>query len=207
MIKFYVDTPTTRIVVQAADVLEEQVAWLSKYLKKLLDEGKRIDATTRIQVGWSVLCFEPENGELVACEPDFSGNPFVDLTRDLSRTLLILTEQSNLLKKLHVDGVSVKFSDKIVLAKGCLTARRIYLERTEPSNRESGWYIGPVDDEDEKVEYESLFVYGLLLQRPSAMQVLFLPPGYLVVFDGHAIEAVLNEEGVDVWIKEDGPIN
>jgi hypothetical protein len=42
-------------------------------------------------------------------------------------------------------------------------------------------------------------VYQLLKLRPSLLQALAIPRGYLVVFNGDEIEAVLNEEEIDIW--------
>ncbi len=42
-------------------------------------------------------------------------------------------------------------------------------------------------------------MHQLLKLRPSLLQALAIPRGYLVVFTGDEIEAILNEEDIDIW--------
>jgi hypothetical protein len=71
------------------------------------------------------------------------------------------------------------------------------LERTPPTPGDSGWYIGEVEGARTKKnvsDLEAIRVCDLLEKRPTLMEVLALPPGYLVVVSGLTIEAVLNPE-------------
>lgn len=61
----------------------------------------------------------------------------------------------------------------------------------------SGWYIGPVEDND-TTELYALYAYQLLKIKPEIIQVLALPNDFMVVFEGNEIKAVLNENDVDV---------
>ena len=63
---------------------------------------------------------------------------------------------------------------------------------------DSGWYIGPVEDNDNPELY-ALYAYQLLKIKPEIIQVLALPYDFMVVFEGNEIKAVLNENDVDVF--------
>lgn len=114
---------------------------------------------------------------------------------------MVQLEQNDVLHRLGVEGEAASFSDKVVAAKGILDHPRVYLERTRnPPKGDSGWYIGPVEGGQEKLELEAFRVYELLARRPSLLRALGLPSGYLVVFHGDDIDAVLNEDDVDLWV-------
>lgn len=43
-----------------------------------------------------------------------------------------------------------------------------------------------------------MYVYQLIGKRQELMAVLSLPPGYLIVFDGHEIAAIINENNLNL---------
>jgi hypothetical protein len=82
--------------------------------------------------------------------------------------------------------------DRIVVARGAALAPRVYMERlaaTAPGD--SGWCIGAVDAAA-PAGYDALRVADFLAVRPDLQPVLALPPGYLVVLDGDALEVLLD---------------
>lgn len=186
------------IIVIAEKELEPQIENLFTILEKV-DCDKLIDGFS-LQVGWSVYYLhEKETGNFILTTPDYSKNPFEDITEDLTLALWVQLEQGHFLRKLSVDGLSIKFSDKVILTKGVLELEKIYLQRTgEVEEGDSGWYIGPVED-DETTELYALYTYQLLKIKPEIIQVLALPNDFMVVFEGNEIKAVLNENDVDVF--------
>lgn len=168
-----------------------------------LDQKPALQSGTTIQFGWSLLSLQGNEHELSVCEPNFDGDPFHEFNRNLDNTLRVLTAQATLMNYLEVEGVDVSFQENIVFAKGCLKKERIYLERqpVETTN-DSGWYVGDVERKDPVLdvdELDTLHVYQLLKERPSLMQVLNLPTGYLVAFNGDSIEAIFNEDEQNIW--------
>jgi len=189
----------TTLLVQCEEPLARQAEWLLDLLGRRSAEGLDLRDGRSIQVGWTILKLRERKGGLVVCEPDYSGDPFSDEREDLTASLLVQAQQNDILKRLGEKGEAAVFQDKIVLAKGCLREQRVYLERTPGAPEgDSGWYIGPAEDREAERELEALYVYQLLRVRPALMQVLALPPGYLVVFDGDNLEAVLNDRNVNV---------
>ena len=96
----------------------------------------------------------------------------------------------------------LRFDEKVVLARGCLQQPRVYMEHTATTSAgDSGWYVGPVEGSNDVQEYEALYVYQLQEHRPALLQATALPVGFLVVFDGDHIEAVLDGNGTNIWKK------
>ena len=186
------------IILTAEKELEPQIESLFTILEQV-NCDELIDGFS-FQVGWSVyFLHEKENGHFTLTTPDYSKNPFEHMTEDLTLALWVQLEQGHFLRKLSVDGLSIKFSDKIILTKGVLELEEIYLQRTgDVEKGDSGWYIGPVEDNDNTDLY-ALYAYQLLKIKPEIIQVLALPYDFMVVFEGNEIKAVLNENDVDVF--------
>src|SRR5262249_19764756 len=166
MKEYTLSVPDCVLVVKCSPPLEQQARWLLGTIARFRKEPKGIHPGTRIEIGWSTLTLIEKDARLIVCEPDFSRDPFIDSREDLTCTLTVLAQQSDLLNKLGVDGVGCSFQDKIVLAKGSIGLDRIYMERSEPTNaRDSGWYVGPVDNVPVE-SYEAIYVYQLLGLRP-----------------------------------------
>jgi hypothetical protein len=73
------------------------------------------------------------------------------------------------------------------------------LQRSKAKDGDSGWYIGFVDSDNTKAPLEAIYAYQLIRQRSSILQVLALPPDYLVVFNHDRIEAILDPNDRNVW--------
>lgn len=185
------------IIVTAEKELEPQVEILFAILEQV-DHNKLIHGFS-LQAGWSVYYLhERENGNFILTTADYSKNPFEDITEDLTLALWVQLEQGHFLRKMNVDGLSINFSDKIILSKDVLELEKIYLQRNGSVEKgDSGWYIGPVEDNN-TTELYALYAYQLLKIKPEIIQVLALPNDYMVVFDGNEIKAVLNENDVDI---------
>lgn len=180
------------IIMKAEIELESQIENVFAILGKI-NSNQLIDGFS-LQVGWSTYnLLEKESGKFIVTTPDYSKNPFEDRTEDLTLALWIQLEQGHFLRKLNTEGLSIKFSDKILLTKGVLELDKIYLQRTgDVEQGDSGWYIGPVDDND-ATELYALFAFQLLTLKPDIIKVLALPNDYMVVFEGKEIKTVLNE--------------
>lgn len=205
MNEFFCQINELKVIVHCANALQHQAGWLLQTIKNLSDHGKPLVDGTTIQIGWSVLTLQQNSEGLLVLEPDFLNDPFTQLNSDVNNTLIILAQQRDLLRQLDIEGQPSLFSTKVVMAKDSLKLERIYMERTATSSPEdSGWYIGPVEDSSGEDEYEAIYLYELLHHRPELMKVTALPVGYLVVFDGDHLEAVVNEDGTNLLQIENG---
>jgi len=188
------------MVVQCAAHLKEQAEWLLKTLNKLQVPGKVFDSGVKEQIGWSTLTLQKRGSELLVCEPDFWGDPFRNIREDVTCTLTIFAKQSKVLSILGIEGVPTTFEEKITLSPKCLDAGRIYLKREEPKfPGDSGWYIGRSEKPSVGDKHEVMYAYQLLDHRAELLQVLSLPPGFLAVFNGDSIDAIINDKNEDVW--------
>jgi hypothetical protein len=192
------------LVAECSEDLREQAQELLKKLAELNQKVPKLKDGTTIEFGWSLLTLSDSNGELVVCEPDFARDPFHNYVPYVDHTLRVLTEQVTLLNFLGLEAANSSFRDRILISRGCLQQERIYLKRSlAEALNDSGWYIGEVEDSKPEVTTDDLdiiYVYQLLILRPSLMKVLSLPPENLVVFSGDKIEAIFNESGKNIWI-------
>lgn len=198
MKKFEKNITGKTIIMTAEKELEPQIETLFIALEQ--EDCNKLIHGFSLQVGWSVYYLhEREPGNFILTTPDYTRNPFEDITEDLTLALWVQLEQSHFLRKINVEGLSIKFSDKIILSKGVLELEKIYLQRNGGVEKgDSGWYIGPVEDNNTSELY-ALYAYQLLKVRPEIIQVLALPNDFMVVFEGDKIKAVLNENDVDVF--------
>lgn len=181
------------------------VEHVTSALKMIEEADERVGGLrdgTVIQFGWAPLRLRAENQELVVCEPDYVGDVNQSVP-SVNRTLKVVAKQTALLNALGVDGVTSKYNQGVVLKREVLDLHRVYMHRRRPVNdRDSGWYIGPVDDVGEPPDpshLDAIYVYRLLNVRSGLLPVMALPPEYIVVFDGDEIEAVVDPSNQRVW--------
>jgi len=95
--------------------------------------------------------------------------------------------------------VPVGLRDKIVIAAGACEHPRVYFERLESVG--TGGCAGYVGFADSRMaeSHQAVEAADLLEMRPDWTELLQLPPGWLVVLDGHAAEAVFDPHGRAVW--------
>jgi len=180
--------------------VELQADWLLGLLEEIEKQNGYLKNGCKIQIGWTIITIKECNNEVTVLAPDYDTDPFVNMSDDLTISLLIQLSQNYCLNRLQLEGEAALFRDKIVVAKGSILSKSVYLERSkEVVAGDSGWYLGFVEESEQPQELEAYYVYQLLKLRPSLLQALALPRGYLVVFNGDEIEAVLNEEDVDIW--------
>ncbi len=187
--------------VRCADTLASSAEWLLGVVAAFDGRGKGLADGVIVQVGWSLLRLRKDGGDLTVCEPDFDANPFRDFRDDVTCTLTVLARQNLVHQRLGIERTPVRYDDKVVLRKGCLSLKRVYAQRQEPDEGDSGWYVGPVDDPGGvpgREDLEARYVFQLLRERPALLDIVALPEGYLVVFDGEQIEAVLDADNDDV---------
>jgi hypothetical protein len=114
-------------------------------------------------------------------------------------------------QKSALDGLSIDRQlpdpdERIVLHPDVWTAPRIYLERMEPANeQDSGWYIGPANDDAppappaEPSAYISLRLGDVIAARPDFMDLLNLPTSSLIILDAGGPTAIFDQLGLDIW--------
>lgn len=170
---------------------------------KTIPQGK-LKNGFKLQIGFSVfILVETAEGYQIVT-PDYTNNPFLETTEDLTLALWIQSEQTDLLRLYHLTGETVRFDDKIVVAENVLQKEQISLQRFTDLG-ESGWCAGEIKKgEDGKYfnvtanAYESYYIYQLLKIRPALIKALVLPYEYIVVFEGDNIIEILNGQNESI---------
>ncbi len=158
----------------------------------------------KIEIGFSVFILVENTDGYSIVVPDYTKNPFSETTNDLTIALWIQLEQTDLLRLYNISGESVRFDDKIAVAKNVLQENLISLQRFSDLG-ESGWCVNGIEqNENGKAsnmianEYESYYTYQLLNVRPELIKILALPYDYIVVFEGDTIVEILNEQNESI---------
>lgn len=188
------------IIIEAKTELHPQVESLFQILSKI--EGRKLVDGFSLQVGWTIYFLSKKEDGYHLFAPNYNENPFENTTEDLTVALWIQLQQSRFLRKLNLSGEAIKFSDKIVTAKNIAQVDNIYLQRSGDCEKgDSGWYIGPVNKDDDTEELEAFYAYQLLKLRPELIKALVLPFEYMAIFEKDEIKAILNENDEDIWVN------
>lgn len=130
--------------------------------------------------------------------PDYTGDPFADLTEDLSLALWVMDAQAEVLRRFGVDGQPTRWDDTLVVQKGVLDADAVYLHRTATDREhDSGWYVGRVGDDGVPGvdDLERVRAFELLTRRRALVPLLGLPDGHLAIVVGDEIDGVQGPDG------------
>lgn len=153
----------------------------------------RIRDGFKIRAGFSTFMLSEHGGGFDIAAPDYTDDPFVALTTDLTLALLIQYEQVKLLRKYGIEGKAAHFSEKMAVAKGSLSSEYIYMHRI-PELGSSGWVVERLDIKDNafavpegEKEYETIRTYELLDLRPALLDALALPDDHYAVFRGNEL--------------------
>ena len=161
----------------------------------------------KIQIGFSLYILQKAISGYCIVTPDYESTPFLKVTEDLTLAFWIQMEQLDMLQKYHINGETIRFDDKIAVAKGSIVKPKICLQRFRDLGG-SGWCVNEIfQNKDGKfsnvdtTEYESIYAYQLLNIRPSVLKALMLPYDYIVVIDEDDIIELLNEKDESIITK------
>lgn len=130
--------------------------------------------------------------------PDYLGDPFSDLTEDLSEALWVMDSQARTLRRFGAEGLPTRWDDTLVVQKGVLDAEAVYLHRTVTGReQDSGWYVGPVggDGVPGVGDLERIRAYELLTRRRALVPLLGLPDAHLAIVVGDQVDGVQGPDG------------
>jgi hypothetical protein len=162
-------------------VLACDVEWFAKLLESWVRDGERFCDGESVQIGWSsTVLRQSQSGELHFSEPDFTSMPAV-WQSGLTRTLAHL--------RLHKDVIeSLLPSDTLAipsLRQSCFICKKLdgakdfMMARSQPDNRDSGWFVGCYEEHDhnDPNSLTPMSLYQAILQHaPGALPYLALPP-------------------------------
>ena len=163
---------------------------------------KNIPDGYKVQIGWTVfiLADTPEGNKKILA-PDYINDPLKKITEDLTLAIQIQEKQFDFLSAFKIKGEPTVFYSKIVCAKNVLSADKIYLHRTQKSDKyDSGWYIGFAEAQEipSPDELESIYAFELLYKKPSFVQFLLLPTGWMVIIENNSVTAVVSPDNKNI---------
>ena len=164
-------------------------------LQKLDAKGPPLRDGMHVAFGWTVLTLTRVGEELRVYEPDFRSDPLQFTSPMVYDTLWVLAAQISLCKKVRVEPQVAWYTHQVLVRRGVLDERRVYLERRAPSTADdSGWFIGSVEKHDQPPlsDLDAMPVLEVYRRRRTLLEAMALPTGYLAVYDGDVLEAVLD---------------
>ena len=129
---------------------------------------------------------------------DRKAAPAGDVRLQMWNDGMLREEERDLFSKIATDRKVPKPEDRIIVEDGAWESSKIYLERVPLEEGDSGWFVGRADGETGP-ENLSMSVGDLLQSRQDLLEILTLPPGYLITIDVTGVTAVLDEKGQEVW--------
>jgi hypothetical protein len=195
---------STDVAVEADDDLVAEIAWLRTIIASAVADGFVLAHGRVLTAGWATFRFLENEGILQVHEPDFQGDPFTREHADISVSLRIIGRQFAFNTSLNAAIKNSDWAQLIIIKKGVLSSGNFYLERSVPKDRkDSGWYVGSLDGVAPLNEQlEAIRSYRLLDLCPLVLNVLLLPAGWLVVFKGGTIDAVIDQDGISRSFSE-----
>jgi hypothetical protein len=199
------DKAQTTVVVRCDDSMEARARWLADTMAEYFVRGRGLGDGSFVEVGWSILRLARQpDASLLVQEPDFGKNPFQEFRDEVTTTLKVLSAQENLHGQLGVQSTRCRFDQKVVLRKDVLSETSIIAIRQDPTERDSGWYIGPADttrpaSPPPVEDLEAIYLYQLIELRPSLLVAMALPAGYMVKWSGDEIQAMADGENRNLW--------
>jgi hypothetical protein len=189
------------LVARCEPQLEAQADAVLRRIVAQHSGGVGLTDRVKISFGWSELQLQRRGSELLVCEADYTRNPWSDVREDISLAINIGRAQAELAKKVSVKVLLCTFSQSIQTAAGCLAEEEILMWRIrKPKPEDSGWFIGPVDQErlarvHEQGDYDPILSYQLVSLRPELIPALILPMEFKVHFRGKDMISV--KDGYD----------
>lgn len=174
---------------------EEQCGMLLRAMASVASRGAVFREGETFSLGGMVFSFNKERDALVVVRPVIGGQSILGEDKNLSPLLLIVGRQIEFARQLGLMPETCELLDKVVVEKGCLEKSRIWLQRTaDVADGDSGWFVS-TESADGGQALEALWGWQLIQKRPEFADVLALPPGCAVAFEGAEIKLVLGPDG------------
>lgn len=194
--KYTYDINGKRISLSCREEWKRTADFLAGILLEEERAGNALEDGSIIQIGWSFYKFVKQGPELQMVTFDYVGDPFSATEEDLSLSMRIFHEQTELLERAQVRerAVATSFQDSLLVKRTAMKAPTVYLQRLEPMvEGDSGWYMGVVGEEgsQDPADYVRIHTYQLLSFCEAALALMPLPLGTIGLFErGQLVEVV-----------------
>jgi hypothetical protein len=111
-------------------------------------------------------------------------------------------------QKQALGGLSIEhqlpdLESRVVLHPSVWEKPQVYLERLDPaSEQDSGWYIGPAEDNAPSGDppvYIAVRLADVIASRPDFGDLLSMPNGSLIILNAGGPAAIFDQLGLDIW--------
>ncbi len=175
-------------------VLSTDAEWLINYLDAKVQEGDVFEAGSTIQIGWMVNRFEMADGKLWLFEPDFRIIP-IEFVNSVDRTLVHLRLQKDINDSVEIKDYSFPVLNQSgIICTHFLSQSDLFMERTTPSDRDSGWFFGCISlqhDHNDPACLRRVSLYETICAKPHLVEFLALPSGIRINL----------KKRVEVWLN------
>lgn len=191
---------TVRREVDGASIAASARAALRPVLERWLDAfaAARADWTPgfAIDTGWCALSLRTADGGFAVECPDFSGDPHVDSSTDLTVPMTVSAGWDGVRRAARIEPTPIRFDDSVTAVVGWERCTRLTMTRDpEPAAGDSGWLIEPHESEpgEWRIEQrERLEAWMVQRLKPAAIRAAVLPSAFAAVLELDAIRVVVD---------------
>lgn len=191
--------PEFQIQVSDSSIPKEDVTWFLSVLESMVASGGKFKAGETIQVGWMLTQLEDgDQGTLRVTEPDMKSFP-VKFVNSTDATIKHLRSQKDTVES-FVPASAIQFpslTQSIIVHRNYQHCQRLMLDRANPEDMDSGWWLSDMDDPDgnqDPNQFQKISLYQFALDRLELVKFLALPATTQVLLDGHSIRVAVNQE-------------
>lgn len=190
------------VIVHCNEALSTQAEFILDIIEEEQKKKDVLQNGYKIQIGWSLYFIIKSDDSFILNTPDFSKDPFADITNDVSAALLVQMQQNDILRHTKTQGTPVSFQDKLIILKDALNSQNIYFVREELKQGDSGWYLGLLNDDESgnrtEQDYISIYTYQLLELKPQLLKLLALPVGCIAVIKNNEIFEIVDSNNMKI---------
>lgn len=176
------------IVANCGEQARQHAEWLLSRVEHMAQHGLMLADGAHVGFGWVTLTLRIVDSEYLLFEPEFGAEP--ELRSDITRSLQIQSDQLGVVHSVGVQPMFSRHDQHLFVADEAWFASEAVLSRLrEQHDDDSGWTafekgIKPAH------ALEKVRVSDLVGRKPSWLQALALPTGFIVEFTRDAISGV-----------------
>lgn len=179
--------------IHAEQAIPEVKALLVNYLEKRNASGVKFKEGELIRFGWFYFRILDTEQGLSLYGPDLKNFP-LQWQHDISMSLNLALVQKYVTESYNLGIEECDLNQTAVVSKSIEERTDFFLNRLGPAkDKNSGWYIGFVDDPlnmDDPKSFKMMTLYELSLNIPDAVKFWMLPTNCQVLLTGKVIEVL-----------------
>jgi len=189
-----------------AVIPREDIAELVSFFEQSVDGGARYRGGELIELRSMILRIVPAEGGLSIEEPDLCGVP-ISWAPGVTQSLRLLRLQKDVAESVRL-GAELNFPtirQSLIFGIDLGAPDALVLERCEPADHDSGWFVGRLDSEldyNQVPNLRRISVYEAILGWPRIAGFLALPPGSRVELSARARK--ISRNGKALAVQEGG---